>query len=397
MHNSVIHNSLTRDSASRPGMSAERLAHLVSIVEADVESGLYFGAAIKIARHGKTELDTAIGFGDAAQTVSIETDSIFSIFSATKAFINVLVLRAVELGHVALTTKMVDIIPEFAGAPRDKSTIFHFLTHTTGMPGIWEPKPNTFYDVLDDAVAAICEYALGTVEPGARCDYSPMANHTLLGEVLRRTDPRGRSIHQIMAEDLFEPLGMTSTWMGIRPHLRSRHIVPEMRGIVPIKNLSQTSPGDAGLFTAESNESTWVGASSSTSDLSSFAEMLRGGGTLGDARVLSPRTVAIARQNWTGELENELYRTVALRSGYTAPPAYLGLGFQVRGEKIVHHQLGTLTSPETFGNYGAGSVVFWVDPQADVSFVCLTAGLLSQAQNIQRFQRLSDVAISATL
>ncbi len=57
--------------------------------------------------------------------------------------------------------------------------------------------------------------------------------------------------------------------------------------------------------------------------------------------------------------------------------------------------LGTLTSPSTFGNYGAGSVLFWVDPELDLTFVALTAGLLPQAENIARFQQLSDLAVGA--
>jgi CubicO group peptidase (beta-lactamase class C family) len=88
---------------------------------------------------------------------------------------------------------------------------------------------------------------------------------------------------------------------------------------------------------------------------------------------------------------------VALRAGYAPPPAYIGLGFNVRGTQIVRHQLGTLTSPETFGNYGAGSAVYWVEPELDVTFVALTAGLLSQARNIDRFQRLADIVVSAAL
>lgn len=376
---------------------AERLKHFCRSVAADVQAGLYWGGAFRVTRHGETVLDVAIGFGDAEKAHPVANDSIFSIFSATKSFINVLILRAVELGRIALTTKMVDLIPEFEGAPRDRATIFNFLTHTTGMPGMWEPRPGQYLDELDIAVAEVCQYVLGAVEPGQRCDYSPMANHTLLGEVLRRIDPDRRSIHQILAEDLFEPLGMDETWLGIRPHLRGRHIVPDMRGIIPIKALSRTSPGDQGMYTAESNEATWVGASSTTGDMTRYALMLRGGGTLGTARILSERTVAMARRNWTGEMPNELYRIVALRAGYEVPPAYLGLGFQVRGTRIVRHQMGTLTSPETFGNYGAGSVLFWIDPEADMTFVALTAGLLPQAQNIDRFQRLSDIIVTSAL
>ncbi|MFC5502453.1 serine hydrolase domain-containing protein [Lysinimonas soli] len=373
----------------------ERLARLHEVIEADVETGLYHGASIKITRNGELGFDEAVGFADKARTRPLTTDSVFSIFSGTKAFINVLVLRAIERGQFALTTKMVDIIPEFAGAPRDRSTVFNFLTHTTGMPGVWEPKAGPDYDTLASSVAAVCEYVLGVVEPGTRCDYSPMANHTLLAEALRRTDPAGRDILTILNEDLFDPLGMVDTAFGISDRVRPRHVVPDTRGIIPIKVTSSENDDDFGLFTATRNEATWVGASSTTSDLTRFLQMLRNGGSLGTARILSPRTVEMARKNWTGELPNELYRTVALRNGYAPPPAYLGLGFNVRGTAIVNHQLGTLTSPETFGNYGAGSVVFWVDPALDVTLVVLTAGLLDQARNIERFQRISDLVVAA--
>ncbi len=59
--------------------------------------------------------------------------------------------------------------------------------------------------------------------------------------------------------------------------------------------------------------------------------MLRRGGELDGVRILSPRTIALARQVWTGDLPNEIYKAVALRSGWEAPPAYMGLGFNVRG------------------------------------------------------------------
>ena len=94
---------------------AERLDLLRATITEHVEDRLYWGASIKIARHGELVFDEAIGHADEAGSSPLATDSVFSIFSATKAFINVLTLRAVERGQFALTTKMVDIIPEFAG------------------------------------------------------------------------------------------------------------------------------------------------------------------------------------------------------------------------------------------------------------------------------------------
>jgi CubicO group peptidase (beta-lactamase class C family) len=257
--------------------------------------------------------------------------------------------------------------------------------------------PGALLDRLDDSVRLVCQHVHGVVEPGTRCDYSPMANHVLLAEALRRTDPLGRGIDEILQQDLFDPLGMTDTRMGIRPHMRARHVVPDMRGILPITQRSHENDDDYGVFIAERNEETWCGAASTTHDLHRFAEMLRNGGTLDGTRILAPRTLELARRNWTGDLPNELYRAVALRAGYPAPPAYLGLGFSLRGSAMVRHQFGTLTSPDTFGNYGAGSAVYWVDPATELTFVALTAGLLDQARNIDRFQRLSDIVAGSAL
>ncbi|WP_426516813.1 serine hydrolase domain-containing protein [Diaminobutyricibacter sp. McL0618] len=382
---------------TKSGFDEDRLANLRAIVEADVSRGRYFGTSIKVARAGELVLDLAVGHADSGGNQPIATDTVFSILSVTKAFINVLILRAIELGRIALTTRMAEIIPEYSGAPRDRATIFHFLTHTTGVPAMWEMRPGMYFDDLDEIVAAVCQVALGSSEPGSRCDYSPMANHVLLAEVLRRIDPDKRPIGEILQGDLFGPLRMVDTGLGIRAHMRERHAVPDMRGTIPVKALSRLVPGDNGLYEADRNEATWMGAASTTGDLFRFARMLRNGGELDGARILSPRTIELARRNWTGELPNELYKAVALRNGYAVPPAYLGFGFSVRGEALVRHQFGTLTSSTTFGNYGAGSSMYWIDPELDITFVGLSAGLLPQAENIERFQQLSDAVVGAAI
>jgi CubicO group peptidase (beta-lactamase class C family) len=377
-------------------MDPDRIGRLRAAIEADVARGLYHGAVLRVGRAGRLDLEAAIGTAAGPGSQQLAIDSVFSIFSLTKAFTNVLVLRAVELGQLALTTRVADVIPEFKGAPRERATLLHLLTHTAGMPGVWTPKPEMFEDRLDELLQAVIDNVHGVVEPGSRCDYAPVVNHVLMGEMLRRTDPKGRGFRDLVREDLFEPLGMRDTSYGVRPDLKPRKVVPDTRGVIPIPVRGRDAEGRYSLFEQEVNEAAHVGACSTVADLWRFAQMLRAGGTADGVRILSPRTLQMARRNWTGNLPNELYRTVALRAGWEAPPAYIGLGFSVRGDALVHHQFGTLTSPETFGNYGAGSTMFWVDPALDLSFVCCTTGLLAQASNIDRFQRLSDIAVGAT-
>ena len=58
-------------------------------------------------------------------------------------------------------------------------------------------------------LAAIYQVAHPISPPGARVEYSPMANHALLGEAVRRTDPAKRSYRQIAQDEIFTPLKMT--------------------------------------------------------------------------------------------------------------------------------------------------------------------------------------------
>ena len=79
------------------------------------------------------------------------------------------------------------------------------------------------------------------------------------------------------------------------------------------------------------------------------------------------------------------------------PPASVGLGFMLRGEGIFVEPFGTLSTPRTHGNFGAGSSQFWIDPERDLTFVCLTSGVMEESANLQRFQRLSDLAQAAVV
>lgn len=379
------------------GLDRDRLSHLKATIEADIADRRYFGAVICVARHGKPGLHEAIGFGDEDGKQPLNIDSVFSLFSLTKALTNALVLRAIELGQFTLTTRVSDVIPEFSGGVRERVTFLHLLTHSSGLPPVWIPRPGMFIDRLDEIIEAICQNIRSIEPPGERVHYSPLVHHALMGEAVRRCDPAGRSYRELLQDELLTPLGMNDTAIGVRKDLASRHIFPDFRGKPPQEHLSRNSPGPQGAFSDEKAEMPWVGGISTVPDLFRFAEMLRQGGALDGQRILSPAMLKLATQNRTGDKPNELYKGIAINHGWEPYPAYIGLGFGLAGEKIHPNLFGTLTSPNTFGNYGSGSTLFWVDPELDMSFVCLTAGVMQAAPNIERFQRLSDIAASAAL
>ena len=387
--------ALPSDSKPDRGLSQARLARLKAAIEEDVRRRRYFGAVIAIARHGRAELLEAIGYADAEGRRALRKDSVFSLFSVTKAFTNALVFRAIEHGQLALTTRVSTIIPEFAGGVRESITFYHLLTHSSGLPSVFTPRAGMYIDRLDEVLAAICAHLQCEAPPGELVTYAPMAAHALMGEAVRRLDPRGRSYRQLVEEEIFKPLAMRDTAIGVRRDLKERHVVPHFIDPLPFTHPGHSNFGPHGAFEEEHAEMPWVGAISTVADLLRFAEMLRNGGELEGMRILSPALLEQATLNRTGDRPNELYKALALARGWEPYPAYIGLGFFLRGEAICHHQFGTLASPRTFGHTGAGSTIFWVDPRLDLTFVCLTAGVMNEADNVERFQRLSDMALAA--
>jgi CubicO group peptidase (beta-lactamase class C family) len=379
------------------GLDRGRLQHLKAAIEADISRGLYFGATIAVARHGELGMLEAIGHADAAGTRPVQLDSVFSLFSVTKAFTNVLVFQAIEQGRLALTTKVVDVIPEFAGRGREAITFFHLITHSSGLPSVYTPKAGMCIDRLDEMIAAICEHVFPAEAPGVRVDYSPLVSHALMGEAVRRADPKQRSYRQIVEDEILKPLRMKDTAVGLRRDLRERHLVPDPRGNFAIDHLGHSNLGPNGAFQEEHAEMPWVGIVSTVADMHRFAEMLRRGGELDGVRLLAPTILEKARQNWTGDKPNEVYRKLAESRGWQVMPAYIGLGFSLRGEVIGNSLFGTLTSPQTFGNYGAGTTIYWVDPRLDMTFVGLCTGVMNSGDNILRWQRLTDIAVSAAI
>jgi CubicO group peptidase (beta-lactamase class C family) len=377
------------------GWRKDLIDHLTRVIQDDIEKDRYFGCVIKAAQAGDLGIEMAFGTEKGEMSKALKLDSVFNIFSVTKAITNVLVFRAIEHGTLALTTKISSVIPEFSGGLRQNLTVFDLLTHASGLPSVFTPQAGMNIDNLDDIVAAIIRNVHSTEEPGKRVDYSPLAHHALLGEMVRRTDLKGRSYRQIVHEDLFDPLKMTSSAIGRRHDLADRHVVPVFKGNAPTQHLSSRVPGENGAFEDPDAEMPWVGAVCSVPDLWRFAEMLRRGGELDGERILGPAIIELATRNWTGDKPNELYKGVANRAGWRPFPAYMGLGFALRGEGVHHALYGTLASPGTFGNYGAGTSLFWVDPVREITFAFLSAGVMDSAPNIERFQRISDIVIAA--
>lgn len=381
-------------------MDERALGRLSARISRSIDAGEYDGAVVAIAHRGEVVAHEAIGFADRDQNRSATTDDVFKILSITKAFTTNLVFQAIEQGKLSFTTKVVDVIPEFRSADRflnkrkDRISVSDLLTHRSSLPPTPEPLPGRDVGDLSKVIARVCEMdAVG--EPGKSIEYSPLFNHALLGEMVRRVQGAD-SYRELVQRDIFDPLGMASSAIGAPRRLADR-LVPLRARFEATGWLSAADIEGLNDFLDEDAEMPWVGSVSTAGDLLRFAEMLRRGGELNGVRLVSPGIIDRATRNLTGDEPNNWWIPMAQRRNWELMPANLGLGFFLRGEGMHPSMLGSLTSPRTFGNYGAGSTLFWVDPERELTFVALTAGVMEESANIMRFQTLSDIAVSAVV
>jgi CubicO group peptidase (beta-lactamase class C family) len=382
--------------AKSVGLDPDCLARLKASIEQDTSKGIYDGAVFLVARGGTVAMHEAVGYTDLDNKRVAQKDDAFFIMSITKQLTTTLVLSRIDSGELALTTRIADVIPEFGKKGKQRINVKHLLTHMSGISTEMPPGlPLEQVGDLQAYVAAACEQRLLTI-PDKGVSYNPFTAHAILAEMVRRLDGGKRPFRQILAEELFEPLGMKDTSMGLRPDLAGRRVPVIVRDLTPGLFEPVLLEATNILFTEET-EIPAGGVFSTVADIYRFSEMLRHGGELDGVRILSPGIVRLATTNHTGTHRNDLFDYAREEHGWPEFPAYLGLTFFLRGEGIFPTPLGVATSPGTFAGLGAGSTLFWVDPERDLTFVCLTAGLLEEVASVDRFQRLSDMVVASVV
>ena len=376
------------------GFDPDRLARLDAALRVDVAAERYDGCELVVARGGRVAYHAQHGFADRAAGRRVEPAQPFVTMSIGKQLTVALVLGCIEQGRFTITSPVAELIPEFAARGKGRVTVGHLLTHTGGLPALL-PETITPDQAgnLDAVVAATCATLL-ECRPGTRVVYSVFVAHAVLAELVRRADGGRRAFRRIMREDLFEPLGMRDTFLGKPSHLVER-VAPVVARDRRVGFLDPVLLEALGLLIGEDSEIPAGGYVSTAPDMHRFAEMLRRGGELDGVRILAPATVRLVQENRTGDEPNSIFAYTEAMRGWPPFPAYLGYGFFLRGAGTHPTPFGQLASPRTFGGFGAGSTVFWVDPATDVTYAFLSSGLLEESYSLERHQRLADLVHAA--
>lgn len=387
---------------TRADIDEAALERLVAEIEADITKGAYDGVHVILARGGEKVLDHVTGWAERATDRPLRDDDVYRVLSLTKAFTNIMALRAISEGKLALSTRVVDLIPEFFGTDRfrmlrkDRINVLHLLTHRSGMAA----TPNPGIDLkecgkLADVIAALANVDV-QFEPGSNLNYSPAINHALLGEMVRRAYG-AESFNQLAKDLVFAPVGMTETQFGLPAALASRAV--PLKAYLPEGGfLDPSDIEDLNDVITEDAELPWVGSTATAQDVFRFAEMVRRQGlTANDERIVSTAVMDQATTLQTGDMPNDMYAAMAVERRWEIPAGNFGLGFSLSGAGTAPNFFGPFTSPRTHGNYGAGSSLFWVDPERDLTLVFLSAGVMEESENVARFQKISTMAVSAAI
>ena len=207
--------------------------------------------------------------------------------------------------------------------------------------------------------------------PGEAWNYSMSTD--VLGYLVQVVS--GKPFDQFLHEEIFEPLGMVDTGFFVPPDKQSRLPACYERRLNK-KIVLQDDPATSGYLAAPQFLSGGGGLVSTAHDYLRFCEMLRRGGKLDDARILSRKTVELMTRN---HLPGDRDLTQMAQGTFSETPyegVGFGLGFSVN---LGPARTGAAGSAGEFAWGGAASTAFWIDPAEELVVIFLTQLLPSRA------------------
>jgi CubicO group peptidase (beta-lactamase class C family) len=384
---------------SRPpvtsGFSRVGVAQVGDYLRNEVTTGKIAGAVLLIQQHGQPVSLESFGVRDVENKHPMTADTIFRLYSMSKAITSVAAMMLVDDGKLSLDDPLSKYIPAFADVKvalesRDKDgrptlvsepadrpiRIEDLLRHTSGLTyGFYGDSPvrklyansGLFDGDFDNAEFAerIAKLPLAE-QPGTLWDYGHSTD--VLGRVIEVVS--GQSLFQFEKERLLGPLGMRETSFYLDDEAKRARIaepLPADRFTGPIAGIKDpTLP--------RRWESGGAGMIGTIGDYARFAQMLLNGGTLDGRRYLKPGTVAMMTSDHIGP-EAKIARDYFYFPGETSG---FGLGFAVRTQEPAN-------TSWPLGEYrwdGVAGTFFFIDPKDDMFAICMMQSP-SQRERIQ--------------
>jgi CubicO group peptidase (beta-lactamase class C family) len=324
--------------------------------------------------------------GDRAPRQKATHDTVFRIFSMTKAIGSTAAMILMDRGKLDPNAAVEAIIPEFAaikvldgfdGAtprlrpPRSKATVRQLATHISGFvypywnPDIPRYAQATGHPSMRSGLKSSLFYPL-VFDPGERWDYG--IGIDWLGQVVEAVD--GRKIDRFCREEILDPLNMPDTRFEVEDRMAGRLASVSMRG-------EDGKFGDFAIAPPSHPEFYGMGHSlySTAPDYLRFLRMYLNKGQLDGKRLLSERAVESLLANQIGEIDVGMLKTAM--PAITADAEFFpgrrkkhSMAFMRLEEDIPH-----MRSAGSQFWAGVLNTHFWFDAKKNVAAVLLTQSL----------------------
>ena len=165
------------------------------------------GAACAVYHHGAKVVDLWGGHRDRARTMPWTEDTRVLMFSATKGVAAAAMAHAHAKGLFDYDDRVADHWPTFAQGGKSSVTIRQLLAHQAGLAAIdGTLTPERIADqhgLVESLATKVPDWP-----PGTRHGYHAWSLGWYESGLLRRTDPKGRTVGAYFAEEIATPLGL---------------------------------------------------------------------------------------------------------------------------------------------------------------------------------------------
>ena len=190
-------------------LAQDNVARMEQVVQTYASSKQFMGSVL-VARDGRVLLDKGYGSANLEWDIPNTPTTKFRLGSVTKQFTAACILLLEERGRLKVDDPVKKHLPE-APAAWDPVTIFHLLTHTSGIPSFTsfpdyrstEAIPTTTEKLVARFRDKPLEFA-----PGEKWNYSN-SGYVLLGYLIEKIS--GQSYADFVQENIFKPLGMADS------------------------------------------------------------------------------------------------------------------------------------------------------------------------------------------
>jgi CubicO group peptidase (beta-lactamase class C family) len=321
--------------------------------------------------------------GNAAEDRIAEEDTVFRIFSMTKAVGALAAMILIERDKLDFDTEVAEILPEFANLQvldgfdgdkpilrpaKTKASIRQLATHTSGLEyEFWNADVARYMELTEHptiftGTKASLRYPLMS-DPGTRWGYGPGMDW--LGQIVEKID--GRRIDQFCQEEIFDPLDMNSTAFEMNDTLALRLA----SGSVRDEN-GELTPTD---FSPQPDPEVYCmghALYSTATDYLRFLRMFLNGGELNGRRLLSTASIERMLADQMNGLTFQKMISVAPAATNDCDPfpnirRTHSFGF-FRTEEIVPGMRAAGSQSWA----GVLNTHFWLDPKNDIASVIMT-------------------------